>query len=298
MKLSQIKGNTWVAEGMEWIPFYKLDDHRCIFLDTGLRVEQDDLEKTLTAAGLTPVGILNSHAHVDHCGNNRFLKETYAAQVAMTAPEAAMCCNLLTLKCYYLLLSPGTVERESSHMIHTPDVLVPAQDGPFSFLGAEFQILHTPGHSAGHICVITPDNVCYTADALLSHELLNAKLPYNLCHTMAQASRDKLRGLSCDAYLMAHNGVCSQDEIDELIDENHALINRRCGEILELITRPMTVSQITAQVCSRYELFTHKPTRAIRFERNIRFFLEYMEDSGQLELVCQKGVAYYRPAQC
>ena len=297
MKLTPINGNTWVAEGMEWIPFYKLDDHRCILLDTGLHQEQEELEEALLSAGLTPAGILNSHAHVDHCGNNRYFQEKYGAQVAMTPAEAGMCCSLLNLKCYFLLLSPGTVERESSHMIHTPDVLVPAQDGPFSFLGAEFQILHTPGHSSQHVCVITPDNVCYTADALLSHELLTAKLPYNLCHTMAQASRDKLRGLGCDLYLMAHRGMCTSEEIDGLIDENHALVNRRCREILELITRPMTASQIAAEICGLYELFTRKPPRSLRFERNIRFFLEYMVDSGQLELVCQKGVTYYRPAQ-
>ena len=34
MKLTQVKGNTWVAEGMELIPFYKVDDARCILLDT------------------------------------------------------------------------------------------------------------------------------------------------------------------------------------------------------------------------------------------------------------------------
>ena len=28
MELTQVKGNTWVAEGMELIPFYKLDERR------------------------------------------------------------------------------------------------------------------------------------------------------------------------------------------------------------------------------------------------------------------------------
>ena len=36
MDIRPIKGNTWVLEGMEWIPFYKLDERRCILLDTGL----------------------------------------------------------------------------------------------------------------------------------------------------------------------------------------------------------------------------------------------------------------------
>ena len=36
MELTQVKGNTWVAEGTELIPFYKLDGKRCVLLDSGL----------------------------------------------------------------------------------------------------------------------------------------------------------------------------------------------------------------------------------------------------------------------
>ena len=47
MNLRQIKGNTWVLEGLEWIPFYKLDERRCVLLDTGLKSEREDLENAL-----------------------------------------------------------------------------------------------------------------------------------------------------------------------------------------------------------------------------------------------------------
>jgi len=296
MKLTQVEGNTWVAEGMELIPFYKVDGRRCVLLDTGLRSEREELEEALLSAGLTPAGILCSHAHVDHGANNGYFQEKYRIPVALTAQEAGMCSDILSLKCYFLLLSPDTVERESSFLVHTPDVLVPPEDGPFSFAGAEFRIIHTPGHSAGHICTVTPDNVCYTADAMLSEEYLNAKLPYNLSQAMAEASREKLRGLSCRAYIMAHRGICGPLEVEELLDENRALIRRRAEEILSLVAQPMTASQITQAVCQLYQLFTHKPHRALRFERNIRFFIEYLTDTGQLEIVCRRGTAYYVPA--
>ena len=75
MNLRQIKGNTWVLEGIEWIPLYKLDDRRCILLDTGVGQEQEELEQTLLVHDLVPVGILCSHAHVEHGGNNRYFQE-------------------------------------------------------------------------------------------------------------------------------------------------------------------------------------------------------------------------------
>ena len=36
MKLTQVKGNTYVLEGEELIPLYILDNGKCILLDTGL----------------------------------------------------------------------------------------------------------------------------------------------------------------------------------------------------------------------------------------------------------------------
>lgn len=293
MNLTQVKGNTWIIEANQLIPLYKLDETRCILLDTGLLEEREALEETLNAAGLTPVGVLCSHAHVDHCANNGYLQEKYGAKVALTFPEAGMCSSLLTLKCYFLTLSPGMVERESSCMIHRPDVIIPQSDGPFSFCGAEFRIIHTPGHSSGHVCTVTPDNVCYTADALLSVELLTAKLPYSLSHKLAMESREKLRGLGCDAYIMAHRGVCAGDEIGALIEANQELVRRRAEEIFSLVDRPMTASQIDEAACVLYQLFTKKPRRALRFERNVRFFVEYLVDTGRLDEVCKNGAAYY-----
>ena len=298
MKLSQVRGNTWIAEGMELIPFYKVDQHRVILLDTGLKQEREELEASLLQAGLTPAGILCSHAHVDHCGSNAYFQQKYRIPVALTLPEAGICTSMLNIKCYFVPSSPASVERDASHMLHTPDVIIPPEDGPFSFAGATFRIVHTPGHSSGHISTITPDNVCYTADAVLSRELMGSKLPYNLSHAMAATSREKLRTLGCQAYIMAHRGVCSGEEIGPLLDDNHALVQLRAGEILELVDRPMSSSQITLAVCQRYQLFTRKPERSLRFERNIRFFLEFLVDEGMLELTCTRGALYYqRPAR-
>ncbi len=293
MKLTQVKGNTWVAEGVELIPFYKLDDKRCILLDTGLLQEREELESTLLGAGLTPAGVLCSHAHVDHCASNGYFQEKYGAEVALTYPEAGMCATTLNLKCYFLTLPLGMVEREAECMVHEPDVIIPP-DGPFSFRGALFQIIPTPGHSAGHVSTVTPDGVCYAADALLSAELLEAKLPYNLNHRLAMDSREKLREVDCDFFIMAHRGVCPASEIGALIDANQALVRRRAKELLELVDRPMTASEIDRAACRRYQLFTHQLRRALRYQRNVSFLVEYLIDRGELVPEIRDGVVFYK----
>ena len=293
MKLTQVKGNTWVLEGFELIPLYRLDN-KCILLDTGLEQEREDIESTLLEAGLTPAGILCSHAHIDHAGNNRYFQEKYRIPVALTAREAGMCASVLSLKCYFLLLPPDMVERESSNLVHTPDVIIPDQDGPFSFAGVEFTILHTPGHSVGHVCTVTPDNVCYAGDALLSQEMLTSKLPYCLSHQMGIESREKLRGFSWDYLIMAHRGVCPGTELNKLIDQNQDLAQLRSREVYDQVTRPMTASEVCQAVCEYHKLLTGKPRRALRFERNIRFFLEFLVDRGDLVMETQNGTVIFR----
>ena len=294
MKVSQVCGNTWVIEAEELIPFYRLPEGRCILLDSGLVEERQGILEALGREGLTPIGILCSHAHVDHCANNQFFQQEYHVPVALTAPEAGMCSSIMTLKCYFLTLSPGTVERESGCMVHTPDVIIPPEDGIMEFVGANFQIVHTPGHSAGHVAVVTPDDVCYVGDAVLSWELMEAKLPYELHHRAAKASREKLKNLNCEWYIMAHRGVCAREEMNRLIEANQELLRRRTQEVLELINDPMTFSQINEKVCVFYKLFTKTPRRALRFERNIRFFVEYLLDEGKLSMDCCKGTVTYQ----
>ena len=47
MNLRQVKGNTWVLEGLEFIPLYRLDGGRCVLMDTGLAQEREELEQEL-----------------------------------------------------------------------------------------------------------------------------------------------------------------------------------------------------------------------------------------------------------
>ena len=296
MKLTQVKGNTWVLEGNQLIPIYILPGGgHCVLIDTGLRKEREEIEQTLLDAGLVPDAVLCSHAHVDHCANNEYFQKKYHIPVALSAPEAGMASSILNLKCYRLLVSPDTAEQEMRDMVHTPDLIIPYLDWKFNLAGAEFGIVTTPGHSSGHICVITPDNVCYTGDAIMSREMLGAKLPYALSIQHAMDSRQKLRKLNCDYFVMAHKGICTREEIDQLIEDNHALILERAAEIRALVTEPMNFSQVCALVCQKYQLFSTRARRALYYERNIRFFMEFLLDRGEIDMESRQGVAYYLP---
>lgn len=61
--------------------------------------------------------------------------------------------------------------------------------------------------------------------------------------------------------------------------------------------RPMTASEIDQAACARYELYTRKNRRALCFERNIRFFVEYLVDTRAAGNVMPEGRSAVQPSQ-
>ena len=110
MELEQVKDNTWVLKSWELIPVYRLDAHKCILLDTGLVEQREELQEALTNYGLEPVGVICSHAHIDHMGNVAYLKEKYGAKLAMSLGEAGHQMSYLGLNVTSYLLPPEDLE--------------------------------------------------------------------------------------------------------------------------------------------------------------------------------------------
>lgn len=290
MKLTQVLGNTWVLEGIEFIPLYKTDETHCILLDTGLEQERDAIQAALDTANVTPIGILGTHIHNDHSPNHRYFREQYQLPVALPMGEAGLCSSVLALKAYFFMLSPHTTETELGGMVCPTDVLIRDFQNTLTFCGADFQILHTPGHSPDHISIITPDHVCYVGDALLDD--LTAKLPYSFSQKRAMESMEQLRSLSCDRYILAHRGI--YQIISHLIDGNLTMTRDRAKQIADLIDHPMTMDEIIFSTCAHFSLRSSTPQKAALFERNIRSFVEYLLDEGTLTLIVSNGMRYYQ----
>ena len=234
MNLRQVKGNTWVLEGLEFIPLYRLDGGRCVLLDTGLAEQREDLETSLREAGLTPAGAICSHAHIDHMGNLAYLKETFGTQTALSLGEAGHQMSYLGLNVTNYLLSPEDVVASAS-LRGTPCVadriILPGEE-TVSFCGADFGIVHTPGHTVDHICIRTPDNVLYLGDAMMTGRTLHhAKFPYAFCVRDYLDSMRKMRWEQADKFIVAHFGI--YDEILPLVDMEARFFAERMEDLLD-----------------------------------------------------------------
>lgn len=293
MEFRQIKGNTWVFHAAELIPVYLLGNGNCVIFDSGFPDEREKLEKALKEQNLTPKAVFCSHAHIDHIGSGAYFQEKYNIPLYMSQGEAGVLCHILNMKTYRITVSPQEAEDLMSDCI-SKNISVITEDTKFVEVeGAKFPIYFTSGHSSQHICISTPDNVCYLGDALLTRDQLTAKLPYALDIAKTLESHKKLLDFPEEIYIMAHFGTCEKKDMTALVKDNQDLFLQRAQDIRHCAGRGKTIDQLTIDFCKHHQLNTRKAKRITHYQRNIRFFLEFLEDIGDITMeMSEYGILY------
>lgn len=244
-----------------YIPFYKINKNEIIMLDTGLmNGGRQIIDEVIESNNFNVCGIINSHAHIDHIGNNLYLKEKFNCTIAMPNYEAVICSSPANLKVYYGNQALGDIKRNYNHMICNTDIRIYENQDEVSVCGVKFKIIHTPGHSPAHICIVTPDNVAYLGDALISYELMDgAKIPYAHILSEDMKSKAKLYDLKCSKYITAHKGI--YEDIQKLIDDNIDFYEHRAFKILEFFDKPMTMEEIIKHSCHEFKINIYDITK-------------------------------------
>ena len=292
MELKQIKGDTWCLMGAELIPLVRLPGDKCVLLDSGHAYEGPALTAALEKAGLKPAGVFCSHVHVDHAGNNHFLRRWYGAKLCLPAGEAALSLDLTMYKAVYNAFTPRSLEDRNGHMLGPVDETVDTRDGVVEFCSAPFQAVHTPGHTPDHICTITPDGVLYTGDALMAGAVLEgAKLPYHTLHEEARQSMEKLRHTPCALCAVAHQGVT--EDLPGLVDANLAALDRLNEDLLALAAEPVSMDQLCLAYYRKKQLLTTHVEKAALYARNIHAMAEYLVDMGRMDIQVREGLRYF-----
>lgn len=298
MELEQVKGNTWVLKSWQMIPFYRLDERRCVFLDSGLARERVAIQDALVQFGLMPVGVICSHAHIDHMGNNAYWKKHYGTELAMSLGEAALQASHLGLNTTNYGLSPKDVVQ-SPDLGDTPilvDRIILPQEDRITFCGADFDIIHTPGHTIDHICVRTPDDVLYLGDAMMTGRTLhNSKFPFAFSMQGYLDSMRSIRWISASRYVVAHYGI--YDEILPLVDMEARFLAERMLHLLAIVGEAATPKRLAAAICETYGIRPKDVQDFAYFEQSSQSYLHYLCDLGYLEPSIEANFLTYRPTE-
>jgi hydroxyacylglutathione hydrolase len=294
MRIIEVKGNTFcINTGMSYIPFYKINNEEIIMLDSGwAEGEKKGIDELLEQNNFKVVAIICTHAHVDHVGNNAYLKGKYNCIIAMPAYEALICSSTVNLKMYYNNQTLSDVSEHFGHMVCVTDIMILNNQDSINVRGVKFNIIHTPGHSPAHICITTPDDVAYLADALISYEVMRgAKMPYAYILSEDLKSKSKLYDLKYSKYVVAHKGI--YDDITKLITDNIDFYKDRAFKIATVIEGAMTMEDILKAVIKNFNINVKNRYRYTMIERMLKSYVEYLNETGILVLNMDKGFLKY-----
>lgn len=294
MEIMQIKGSTFCIDtGMSYIPFYKINDEEIIMLDSGwAKGEREGIDELLKKNNFKVAGIINSHAHIDHIGNNAHLKQKYNSIIAMPVYEALVCSSTVNLKVYYSNQTLSEVTEHFGHMVCETDIMILHNEDKIYVCGIKFKILHTPGHSPAHICITTPDDVAYLGDSLISYEVMEgAKMPYAFILSEDLKSKQKLYDLKCSKYVVAHKGM--YNDITKLITDNINFYKHRAAKVYDVIQGAMTMEEILKAVIKNFNIRVNSKYKYSLLERMLRSYVDYLNETGIIELNMDNGFLKY-----
>lgn len=299
MELRHVLGNTWAAEAnTALLGVYHVTEKDIVLIDTGYaKLDRAGLTAMIEDNGFRLRGVICSHAHFDHSGNVRYLQQRYGARAAAHIIEAGISVNPDAYRANYVALTYGKSREYFLEECFVADTIIGPEDEWLDFCGARFGILQLPGHSAGHIGVVTPDNVAYVGDCLLDQQQIdNAKLPTSMFIARDLQSKEFLRQSRYDAYIIAHKAVITDHTaLDALVDSNSTFIYRKADELLEDLVDGMTFAQWIAAFCQRENIRTKNEFKFSIIERNFANFVDWLTDEGRITIqreYCAK--MYYR----
>lgn len=279
--LRHILGSTWAIETqIALLPFYQLNDRDIILLDTGFATsDRQALTETLKFHDFYVKGILCSHAHMDHAGNIRHLCGIYDCRVAVHLIEAAIAATPDSFRRHYGIYNSddqGGVEE----CFTTTDIIMPGQQ-QLDFCGVSFDILHLPGHSGGHIGIVTPDKVAYLGDVLMGFpQLETSKMPTTQFLARDLESKRSLYSLRAEAYIVAHKAVFT--DIHELIGANLRCLETKIHQVLEALRGTPTRGEWLLTFCENQHIHVRSDRSFAIMEYGFNSIVTYLEETGHV----------------
>lgn len=181
-KVEQIDKSTYaVSEYRHWEQVHSylvIGSERAALIDTGLGVS--NIKAFVTQLTNLPIQVLTTHAHWDHIGGHGLFSEIAVHRddakwlsAGFPIPLEAVKNNLLKEPCEFP--AGFNIEKYSVFQGNPATIL---QDGDIIDLGSrELKVIHTPGHSPGHICLYESDTGYLFSGDLIYKGTLDAFYP-------------------------------------------------------------------------------------------------------------------------
>lgn len=141
---------------------------KCMLIDPGLNPEP--LIRFLNANDLTPEAIILTHGHADHIGGVETVRQHWPdVKTAISKADAEM----LTSPTHNLSTLAGVMVQA-----RPAETVLTDHQRYFEAAGLHFEIIHTPGHSPGGICLYNSDEgILFSGDTLFAGSVGRSDFP-------------------------------------------------------------------------------------------------------------------------
>lgn len=174
----------------------------CIIVDAGChsKDEQDELVNFIETNGLKPKLAVNTHGHVDHILGSAFVKEMYNIDIAGNPEDLPL-----------IQMAPTQALMYGLTIDDVPSIDVNLNDGDVvAFGNTKLQVIHTPGHSLGSICLHNVDKgYLLSGDTLFRGSIGRTDLPGGNYDRIIESIKNKLLSLNPDTKVYPGHGEAS-----------------------------------------------------------------------------------------
>lgn len=275
------------------VPMYRLESGAWVLMDSGAACDRAELAEFLKNRGVSVRAVLTSHIHYDHAGNHGFLREEFGAETVMTAFDAGLTMDYVSLKGCFYSSAPSQLERLLPELkIRADRVILPGQR-QVEIDGEAFQVLPLPGHAASHVGFETPDGAAYLADAYQSRFVLEKeKLFYMLDWKAALETVEGLMAAHPEHAILSHYGPVSdgREAAGLALAVYRELLERAAG----MIRDRFSLEDITTALTAGFGIRMGRKRKARLTERFVRSITEYLAETGRLLPYAENGIIRYR----
>lgn len=282
-KLINLKGNTYYIDSAVNIGIISNSEGKAVIVDTGL----DDnmgrkILKLTKEQDLTPVAIINTHSHADHCGGNNFIVKRESIPIYAPHFEKAII-EYPFLEPFYLFSAYPLKDMQNKFLMAKESrVNHIIKEGEIEIEGIRIKVIPLIGHSPGMVGIATSDKVLFIGDAFFSKNILGKyALAYYTDIKNTLNTLEYLKTLKYDYFIPSHGEVL-KDPIPT-IDANILRINEIKCKIAEFCMTPKSREEITAHLISFYGINLNIGQYYLT-SSTVSAYLSYMTDEGTLKV--------------
>jgi hydroxyacylglutathione hydrolase len=159
--------------------------------------EPERILKRIAELELIPRYIINTHGHFDHICAIDAVSAAYPVPLAIHAEDLPLYSDDRVAR---------SIGRQAPLVHRTPDILL--QEGErITFGTLTLEVLHTPGHTPGGVCLVSRPYCIFSGDTLFRRGIGRTDLPGGNYEQIVRSIREKLYTLDDELIVFPGHGL-------------------------------------------------------------------------------------------